>query len=91
MTGAAHAAPIAPNLKVLICTGDYGYYAQDGVPIIENAVGKAALNSEVFWEAHQYYKFAKVLKNPGYVSQLDAIVIGDIGIWGDVFIFDGGG
>lgn len=76
----AHAAPVAPNLKVLICTGDYGHSAQERVPMIEAAVEKSAPNSKVFWEAHQSYNFTKVLENPGYAEQFDAIVMGDIGI-----------
>ena len=76
----AHAADVKPNLKVLICTGDFGHYAQDRVPMIENAVEKSAPNSKVFWEAHQSYNFTKVLENPGYVSQFDAVVMGDLGI-----------
>lgn len=44
-------AAAAPNLKVLLCTGDYGLYGQDRVPAIEPAVEKAALGA-VLWEAH---------------------------------------
>lgn len=78
--GCACAAPVAPNLKVLICTGDYGQHAQDRVPLIEAAVEKAAPNSHVFWEAHQSYNFTRVLESPGYAAQFDTIVMGDIGI-----------
>ena len=77
---ATRAAEIKPNLKVLICTGDYGHNAQDRVPLIENAVEKAAPNSHVFWEAHQSYNFTRVLENPGYAAQFDAVVMGDLGI-----------
>ena len=40
----AHAA-LKPDLKVLLCTGDYGMYAQDRVPLIEKAVDAAAPGS----------------------------------------------
>ena len=80
LTGAARAADVKPNLKVLICTGDYGQHAQDRVPLIESAVEKSAPNSRVFWEAHQAYNFTKVLENPGYAAQFDTIVMGDIAI-----------
>ena len=78
--GAARAAPIAPHLKVLICTGDYGHHAQDRVPLIEQAVENSAPNSRVSWEAHQSYNFTKVLESPGYAAQFDAVVMGDIAI-----------
>lgn len=77
---ATRAAELAPNLKVLICAGDYGMHAQDRVPMIKEAVEKAAPGAKVFWEAHQSYNFTKVLENPGYAQQFDAIVMGDIAI-----------
>ena len=80
LTGAARAVDVKPNLKVLICTGDYGHSAQERVPMIEAAVEKSAPNSHVFWEAHQSYNFTKILENPGYAQQFDTIVIGDIAI-----------
>ena len=76
----AQAAPVAPNLKVLICAGDYGHHAQDRVPLIQGAVERAAPGSRVSWEAHQSYNFTKVLESPGYAARFDTIVMGDIGI-----------
>ena len=78
--GASNAAEIKPNLKVLICTGDYGMHAQARVPMIQNAVAKAAPGSNVQFEAHQSFNFTKVLENPGYANRFDAVVMGDIAI-----------
>ncbi len=74
------AAELAPNLKVLICTGDFGQHAQKRVPMIQDAVAKVAPNANVSWEAHQSYNFTKVLEAPGFASRFDAIVMGDIAI-----------
>src|SRR5688572_6547486 len=74
------AAPLKPNLKVLLCTGDYGMNAQDRVPLIKDAVEKAAPGSAVSWEVHQSFNFTKVLESPGYAERFDAVVMGDIGI-----------
>ena len=78
--GCAQAVEIKPNLKILICTGDFGMHAQARVPMIKNAVEKAAPNSNVSWEAHQSFNFTSVLESPGYANRFDAIVMGDIGV-----------
>ena len=75
----AHAA-LKPDLKVLLCTGDYGMYAQDRVPLIEKAVDAAAPGSNVSWESYQSYNFTRVLESPGFAERFDAIVMGDVGI-----------
>ena len=71
------AAALAPNLKVLLCTGDYGLYGQDRVPAIKNAVEKAAPGA-VAWETHQSYNMTRALESPNYVGRFDVIVIGDV-------------
>ena len=74
------AAELQPRLKVLICTGDYGMYAQDRVPLIKDAVTKAAPNADVSWESHQSFNFTKALENPGYAERFDVVVMGDLAI-----------
>ena len=71
------AAAVAPNLKVLLCTGDFGLYGQDRVPAIEQAVEKAA-PGVVVWEAHQSYNMTRALESTNYVGRFDVIVIGDV-------------
>lgn len=67
------------QIKVLLCTGDYGMWAQDRVPLIENAVGSAA-PGEVVWESEQSFNFVKKLEAPGYAERFDVIVVGDVGL-----------
>lgn len=76
----AHAATLSPHLKVLLCTGDYGMWAQERVPMIQNAVAKAAPGANVAWEAHQSFNFTSVLENPGYAERFDVVVMGDLGL-----------
>ncbi|MCY3021596.1 MAG: hypothetical protein NTW87_21490, partial [Planctomycetota bacterium] len=77
---AAIADELAPNCKVLICTGDFGMWAQDRVPMIVNAVKQAAPQANVYWEAHQSYNFTRLLESAAYTRRFDIIVICDVGI-----------
>jgi len=72
---AAHAAPI----KALLCTGDYGMWAQDRVPLITGAIRKFA-PAKAVWESEQSYNFVQKLEAPGWAERFDVIVMGDIGI-----------
>lgn len=76
----ASAAEIKPNLKALICTGDYGMWAQDRVPMIRDAVAKAAPAALVDWQAEQAFNFSAKLEAPGWAGQFDVIVMGDISL-----------
>ncbi len=76
----AHAEPVKPNLKVAICTGDFGMWAQDSVPMIENAVAKNAPGANVSWEVNQSYNMTRRLEDPVWLSRFDCVVIGDVGI-----------
>jgi len=76
----AMAASLAvAETKVLLCTGDYGMWAQDRATQIQQAVGKVAGNSVVF-EVEQSFNFVKKLEAPGYAERFDAIVCGDIAL-----------
>jgi hypothetical protein len=65
--------------KVLICPGDYGMCAQDRVPLIRDAVERAA-PGRTHWESEQAFNFVKKLENPGYAERFDVIVAGDIAL-----------
>lgn len=67
------------QIKALLCTGDYGMWAQDRVPLIENAVQSAAPGA-VVWESEQSFNFVKKLEAPGYAQRFDVIVVGDVGM-----------
>src|ERR1700722_18391147 len=69
-----------PHLKVLLCTGDFGMWAQDRVPMIEDAVAKAVPAAAVSWDAEQSFNFTKKLEDPGWAQRFDVIVMGDIAI-----------
>lgn len=73
--GQARAAPI----KALLCTGDYGMWAQDRVPLLTGAVEKFAPGQAV-WESEQSFNFVQKLEAPGWAERFDVIVMGDIGI-----------
>ena len=45
----------APNLKVFLCTGDFGMWGQDRVTMITDAVRKSSPGANVAWESHQSY------------------------------------
>ena len=66
-------------VKVLLCTGDYGMWAQDRAKQIMAAVEKAAPGKAVF-EVEQSYNFVRKLEAPGYAARFDAIVCGDVGL-----------
>ena len=67
------------DTKVLLCTGDYGMWAQDRATLIKEAVGKVA-GSNVLFEVEQSFNFVKKLEAPGYAERFDAIVCGDIAL-----------
>jgi hypothetical protein len=71
---------LAPNLKVFLCTGDFGMWAQDRVPMITNAVEKASPAAHIAWESHQSYNMTRLLESPAFVKRFDAIIIADAGI-----------
>lgn len=80
----AAAAAVTPPLeaveiKVLLCTGDYGMWAQDRAALIQAAVHKAAEGKAVF-EVEQSFNFVKKLEAPGFAERFDVIVCGDIAL-----------
>ena len=70
---------VAAPIKGLLCTGDYGMWAQDRVPLITGAIDKFAPGKAV-WESEQSYNFVKKLEAPGWAERFDVIAMGDIGI-----------
>lgn len=89
----------AGEIKVLICSGDYGMWAQERVPFIRAAVEKAAPGLASF-TSDQSFNFVEKLEAPGFASKFDVIVIGDLAL-GQItpeaqaeivkFVNDGGG
>jgi len=75
-----HGEPVKPNLKVALCTGDYGMWAQDRVPMIEQAVAKSSPDAKVSWEANQSYNMTRMLEDANWLDRFDCVVIGDVGI-----------
>lgn len=73
------AAHSAPQIKVLLCTGDYGMWAQDRAARITAAVEKAAPGRAAF-TVEQTYNFVKKLEAPGYAGQFDVIACGDVAL-----------
>lgn len=69
----------APPVKVLLCTGDYGMWAQDRAKVIEDAVAKARPDGAVF-ETEQSFNFVKKLEAPGYAERFDVIACGDVAL-----------
>lgn len=69
----------APPVKVLLCTGDYGMWAQDRAKMIEDAVSKTRPGGAVF-ETEQSFNFVKKLEAPGYAERFDVIACGDIAL-----------
>jgi hypothetical protein len=69
----------AAEVKVLLCTGDAGMWAQDRVKLIVDAVGKAAPGNAGF-ESDQTYNFVKKLEALGYAERFDVIVCGDVAL-----------
>ncbi len=76
----SHAEPVKPNLKVALCTGDFGMWAQDRVPMIENAVAFNSPGAGVSWEVNQSYNMTRRLEDPIWLGRFDCVVIGDVGI-----------
>lgn len=73
------ASPARAEIKVLLCTGDYGMWAQDRAALIEGAVNHAAPKRAVF-ESEQAFNFVKKLEAPGYAERFDVVVCGDIAL-----------
>ncbi len=71
---------LAPKLKVLLCTGVFGMWAQDRVPMITAAVQKSAPGAHVAWESHQSYNLTRLLESAAFVERFDVVVIADVGI-----------
>jgi len=80
LAASCSAEPVKPNLKVALCTGDYGMWAQDRVPMIENAVAKSSPDASVSWEANQSYNMTRRLEDTNWLGRFDCVVIGDVGI-----------
>ena len=78
LSGRAPARPAAA-VKVLLCTGDYGMWAQDRAALIEGAMEKAAPGEAVF-ESEQAFNFVKKLEAPGYAERFDVVVCGDLAL-----------
>ncbi len=69
----------AAPLKVLMCTGDYGMWAQDRAKLIQHVVDKTHPGQVVF-KREQTINFVKKLEAPGYARQYDVIVCGDVAL-----------
>ncbi len=76
---AATASLAAAETKVLLCTGDYGMWAQDRAALIKEAAGRVA-GGKVLFEVEQSFNFVKKLEAPGYAERFDAIACGDIAL-----------
>jgi len=76
----SHAETVKPNLKVALCTGDYGLWAQDRVPMIEQALAKSSPDAKVSWEVNQSYNMTRKLEDANWLDRFDCVVIGDVGI-----------
>ncbi len=84
VAAALSAVALAPSAatgetKVLLCTGDYGMWAQDRAALIKEAVARASGDTFAF-EAEQSFNFVKKLEAPGYAERFDSIVCGDIAL-----------
>lgn len=84
ITVLALAAGLAPAsgavpIKVLLCTGDYGMWAQNRAHLITRVINKMAPGKAVF-KIEQTFNFVKKLEAPGYARQFDVIVCGDVGL-----------
>ncbi len=71
---------LAPNLKAFLCTGDFGMWGQDRVPMITDAVRKSSPGAHVTWESHQSYNMTRLLESAAFVKRFDVIIIADVGI-----------
>jgi hypothetical protein len=76
----AFSGELAPNLKVFLCTGDFGMWGQDRVTLITDAVRKSSPGAHVAWESHQSYNMTRLLESAAFVKRFDVIVIADVGI-----------
>ena len=76
----AFSEELTPHLKVFLCTGDFGMWAQDRVGMITNAVEKASPGAHVAWESHQSYNMTRLLESPAFAGRFDVIIIADAGI-----------
>jgi len=73
------AAPARAEVKVLLCTGDYGMWAQERAALIAGAVAKAA-PGEASFEVEQSFNFVRKLEAPGYAERFDVIACGDLAL-----------
>ena len=71
---------LAPNLKVFLCTGDFGMWGQDRVAMITDAVRKSSPGAHVAWESHQSYNMTRLLESAAFVKRFNVIIIADVGI-----------
>jgi hypothetical protein len=77
---AALATPVAAaRMKVLICAGDAGMWAQERVPLIRSAVEAASPGLATFVN-EQSFNFVEKLEAPGFVDQFDVVVFGDVAL-----------
>ncbi len=74
-----HPACGAAPVKVLLCTGDYGMWAQNRAKLIMRLVNKAE-PGHVAFKREQTFNFVKKLEAPGYARQFDVIVCGDVAL-----------
>ena len=73
------AASAQGEIKALLCTGDYGMWAQDRAVAIREGVEKATPGA-VSFEVEQSYNFVRKLEAPGYASRFDVIAVGDVAL-----------
>ncbi len=71
---------LAPNLKVFLCTGDFGMWAQDRAAMIINAVRNSSPGAHVAWESQQSYNMTPLLESAAFVKRFNVIIIADVGI-----------
>ena len=67
------------EIKALLCTGDYGMWAQDRATAIRGGVEQAAPGA-VSFEVEQTYNFVRKLEAPGYAGRFDVIAVGDVAL-----------
>ena len=69
------AAAASAEIKVLLCPGDYGMWAQDRAKRIIEAVNKTAPGKAVF-EVEQSYSFGQKFRPPAFTGVAEAIGAG---------------
>jgi hypothetical protein len=73
------AASAGGEVKVLLCTGDYGMWAQERAERIREGVAEAA-PGEFAFETEQSFNFVRKLEAPGYPGRFDVIAVGDVAL-----------